>query len=240
LPWRADFTWTQRLAGIDLGAVDPQAIPLLSLGGAEGDAGVFSTVDDMYRWSRLTQGSALVSPALAKEIFTGNDGYGMGWVIGEQYGEQRWRHTGELPGYLSNVEIFPQQHITIVMMDNFDLNMRATTNALGLIALGKPYDMPVAGKLLTLTAAQIQPLLGAYRFADGRTLCVGHDPQFVTASVKGQFTAGLLALSPTRFYMPLSDGTAQFTLNGSSASAVNLRYDAVDHVATRVAPACSS
>jgi hypothetical protein len=91
---------------------------------------------------------------------------------------------------------------------------------------------------VTLTDAQRVPLIGRYRRRDGSVMTVSADPLGLVAAVPKAFTAGLIPLGPTRFYMPLSDGTATFALGPDGrAASVNLRFDGIDHVAVRIADA---
>jgi hypothetical protein len=93
--------------------------------------------------------------------------------------------------------------------------------------------MPVRGKVVTLTADQIAPLLGEYKQADGKVLAISMG-DMLTAKLTGRYTAGLIPLSPTEFYFPLADGRAIFTLgNDGKATQVNMRYSGADHIAMR-------
>jgi hypothetical protein len=94
--------------------------------------------------------------------------------------------------------------------------------------------MPVHGTVAALAPAEYARLEGVYAMADGRTLTVTKEKDLLTAKLEGRYTAGLIPLSPTRFYFPLGDGTVTFTLGeDGNASSVNVRYSAEDHVATR-------
>jgi hypothetical protein len=56
------------------------------------------------------------------------------------------------------------------------------------------------------------------------------------AVIPEQFTAGLIPLSPTRFYFPLGDGTMTFELAADGrAERVVGRYSGRERVAERVA-----
>lgn len=106
------------------------------------------------------------------------------------------------------------------------------------VVFGKPYDLPVRGRLATLDAAQFAALVGDYKTADGKTLKVYRetDYPFLTAEIKDQYVAGLIPLSPTEFFFPLGDGRAVFTLDPTGkASRVNMRFEGVDHLAVRAA-----
>jgi hypothetical protein len=98
------------------------------------------------------------------------------------------------------------------------------------IALGKPYDMPIKGAITTLTKEQQTALIGTYKLADDRLLSVAADGDSVSAEVKDHFLAGLIPLSATSFYMPMSDGTVTLSLGADGkARSVNLHYKGEDH-----------
>lgn len=226
-----ELGWDAYLAGVPLTEEHLEKQPMLPLTPPAGDAWLYSTVDDLYRWSTLMDGSPL-----AKEIFTpGLDNYGYGWFIDTSLGHRRYRHTGSLPGYVSQLIKFPDDKITIVILSNLDrAPMLHTGRNLMMISLGQPYDPPVRGKVVKLDDAQIQALEGEYKMEDGTPLTIHNSPRYLLAEKKGAFTAGLIPLSPTRFFMPLSDGVVTFTLDEHGvAQKVNLHYSAIDHVATR-------
>ena len=131
---------------------------------------------------------------------------------------------------------FPDDGITLVVFCNVDrARLSAVVREVSAIVLGEPWDMPVSGTVATLAPAEYARLEGVYRMADGKTLTVTKEPDLLTARLEGRYTAGLVPLSPTRFYFPLGDGTATFSpgADGKAAS-VNVRYSAEDHPATRI------
>ena len=95
--------------------------------------------------------------------------------------------------------------------------------------------MPVSGTVATLAPEDTARLVGVYAMADGKKLTVTKEKDLLTAALEGRYTAGLVPLSPTRFYFPLGDGTVTFSLGeDGQASSVNVRYSAEDHRATRL------
>lgn len=227
-----DIGWEKTVSGYPLTSGHLKKLKQLALNPPEGDAGLYSNIDDLNHWSNLMDGSSFIQEALAKEIFTpGTDAYGYGWIIDNVFGMKRLSHSGMLPGYTSELIKFPDSKTTIVILCNLD---RALINRIvrdiTAILYDKPYDMPVRGKLAHLTPAQITSLEGEYKNSNGTVLSVKNTPEFLTAAMKGRFTAGLIALSPTEFYFPLADGKVIFTLGESGkAVKVNLRMDGEDH-----------
>ena len=237
-----DIPWPQLLAGFRLGDV-ARAVAPLSLTPPAGDAGLFSTAGDLMRWNdrMLHPDGKVMTAALAREIIDGGAfGYGAGWVIGtDDARRRRFRHTGELPGYLSVSTMYPDDGLTFAILTNFTRS-RLSQIALALVAFanGKPYDPPASGNVVALTDMQRAALVGQYRFADGDVMTVAPDPLGLSAAIPKRYTAGLIPLSPTRFYFPLADGTMTFALGADGrASSVNARYSSTDHVAERITDA---
>jgi CubicO group peptidase (beta-lactamase class C family) len=236
-----DIGWEKTLGGVSLAAGHLQKLPQLPLSPPAGDAGLYSSLDDLYRWSQIMDGGMdggkLVPAEEAAEVFTpGLRGYGYGWFIDRAFNRRRARHNGILPGYVSDFIKFPEDKITIVLFSNLDrARLPNISRDVSAIALGAAYDMPVRGKVAKLTAAQIASLEGDYKTSDGATLTVRNKPDYLTAEVKGRFSAGLIPLSPIEFYFPLRDGRVVFTAGeDGKAVNVNMRYDGEDHLAERI------
>ena len=170
-------------------------------------------------------------PLAAKALTPGPFGYAAGWIVDRAFERTRQRHGGVLPGAVSSITRFPEDSLTIVVVTNQDrARIEKIVRDLTAIALGEPFDLPVRGKLATLTADDYARLEGAYDLGDGRAFVVKKDEDLLTVGLEGRFTAGLIPLGPTEFYFPLGDGRATFTLDASGrAEALNLRYDGADH-----------
>lgn len=229
--------WDKMLAGVSLTDGHLKRVANLPLTQPDGDAWLYSTLDDLYKWSIIMDGgTSLVSREAIAEIFKpGEFGYGFGWFVGKGFDRNRYRHNGALPGYISDFVKFPDDSITIIVFSNLDRGrMSSVVRDLTAITLGTSFDMPVRGKVVTLTKEQMAPLIGEYRMKDGTPLSVRVEDMLL-AELKGRYTAGLIPLSPTEFYMPLGDGRALFTLDASGKAAqVNMRYGGEDHIATRM------
>lgn len=234
-----DLGWSRLLAGVPLTEGHLKRVPHLPLTPPAGDAGIYSTVDDLLHWSRFMDGGKLVPDAEVTEVFTpGLDGYGYGWFIGPGFERPRYRHNGILPGHVSDMVKFPGDSITIVLLSNLDrARLDRIMRDISAITLGAPWDMPVQGAVVTLTPAQIASLEGIYRMSDGKKLTLKSDGEMLAAELEGRYTAGMIPLSPIEFYMPLGDGRTTFTLGADGrATRVNMRYGGEDHVAERSAP----
>jgi CubicO group peptidase (beta-lactamase class C family) len=235
----AGYTWGDlgwdRIVGGEPLEKHAERVGDLPLTQPDGDAWLFTTVDDLYKWSKLMDGSKLVPSRDVATVFKpGIDGYGFGWFIDQAYNRPRYSHTGALPGRLTYFAKFPSDSVTIIIVANVDHGrMSSVSRELSQITLGEPYDLPVRGKVVELTPDQLAPLVGEYKTADGRVLTVSVE-KMLMAKLSGRYTAGLIPLSPTEFYFPLGEGRAIFTLGPDGrATEVNMRYSGADHIARR-------
>jgi D-alanyl-D-alanine carboxypeptidase len=232
-----DWSWKRVIEGMILDASSIEERPMLPLTPPEGDAGLYSTVDDLLRWSLVMDGTGVIPAAdIAEALTPGLGNYGYGWRIDEEYGQRRLGHNGGLPGYISALVKYPSAKITIIILCNLDtVPLRRTSRDIAAIVLGKPYDLPVKGPVIALGDADRRRFAGQYRFDDGSILTVSAGPQALSAEVKGQFTVDLLPRSATDFIAPELDGTLTFRIDHEGfVTTVTLHYNGEDHVAVPV------
>ena len=92
---------------------------------ATGAAGIYSTVNDLFRWDESLYAAEPLSAATLQQMFTQqelNDGsqttYGLGWRVGRQNGLLEIAETGLLNGFTSRFSRFPDQHFLVVVLCN--------------------------------------------------------------------------------------------------------------------------
>ncbi len=90
-----------------------------------GDGGIYTNVDDMTRWDRALDGTALVDSATMALATTPPQlpagavtEYGFGWFVDTYRGEKRWRHTGETSGFHNAIMRFPARRLTVIVLTN--------------------------------------------------------------------------------------------------------------------------
>ncbi|GAA4312978.1 serine hydrolase domain-containing protein [Compostibacter hankyongensis] len=91
-----------------------------------GDGGIYSSVDDFYKWDQALYTPKLVKPATLKEIFTESSketptsAYGYGWYIDEKFGEKRVSHSGGTTGFSSYYVRYPDIRFSVIVFANQD------------------------------------------------------------------------------------------------------------------------
>jgi len=117
-------------ASLDLSApVPPDAVA---------DGGIFSTVEDLYRWDQALYTELLVPQALLDQMFTAqvaipesDSGYGYGWEITQTEGHSLYIHTGNIDGFKAYIGRLPDHQLTVILLLNqHDLRPRALGNGL--------------------------------------------------------------------------------------------------------------
>ena len=91
-----------------------------------GDKGIYSTVEDLYKWDQALYSQKLVKRATLKEAFTGTrlkkrkgEDYGFGWRIRQlERGDTIVYHAGLWHGYTSYLLRNPREHSAIIVLSN--------------------------------------------------------------------------------------------------------------------------
>lgn len=94
--------------------------------------GLYSTVEDLYRWIQAFHTDQYFSRDLFAPLFTPfisapsedhfaqDASYGYGWVIGERNSHRLIGHTGSYYGFCGFLEYYPDEQITIVVLSNLE------------------------------------------------------------------------------------------------------------------------
>ena len=119
----------------------PTAIP--------GDGGIYSTVDDLFKWDQALYTERLVHQSTLAEAFTpgkvqqGVSNYGFGWNIEEDGGSKYLWHTGSNAGFRAFISRRLADRITVIMLTNKGNSKRQDINtAIQNILADKPYVLP--------------------------------------------------------------------------------------------------
>ena len=89
--------------------------------------GIYSTVEDMYRWNEaLAQAGKVLSADSLKQMFTEypeatyqGQNYGYGVVISRQkFGRLLYYHGGGVEGFSSSIQRYPNERVCIVVLSN--------------------------------------------------------------------------------------------------------------------------
>jgi CubicO group peptidase (beta-lactamase class C family) len=95
-----------------------------------GDGGVYSSIDDLARWVHSLDLHTLLSAGEMRPAFTPvaapgvespdhtKAAYGFGWFLDPYKGHRRTWHYGETCGFLTALQRFPDERITVIVLSN--------------------------------------------------------------------------------------------------------------------------
>lgn len=90
-----------------------------------GDGGIYSSLQDLFKWDQALYTTRLVSAATRKEAFTPQiatdkpgKSYGYGWYLTEYHGSKQIWHSGETIGFRTRLVRIPEQQLTVIILSN--------------------------------------------------------------------------------------------------------------------------
>lgn len=121
------YGYTITEAGIDL---TDQSITSAVLG----DGGVYSSLNDLYKWDQALYTDKLIDENYLIESWTpgitsgGNEFlYGYGWHLEKRYNSEVVYHTGSTRGFRNIIYRIPAKHFTIVILTNRNSGPESST-----------------------------------------------------------------------------------------------------------------
>ncbi len=127
---------------------------------------IYSTTNDLSKWSKAISDKKILREATWILAFTPRiNNYGYGWQTGQFLGNKYVKHSGGYPGYMSEFIFYPDQKITIVLLNNFgtyDQNVWSVGMGISCILYNMPYDNWKARKEVNLPKEILQKQVGTY------------------------------------------------------------------------------
>jgi len=96
-----------------------------------GDGGVYTSLDDLKKWDHALTHHALLSAKEMEPALTppgrwrpedpngeATPLYGFGWYLDPYHGHRRYSHYGETIGFRNDIQRFPDDHLTVIVLCN--------------------------------------------------------------------------------------------------------------------------
>ena len=182
--------------------------------------GLFSNVEDLYRWSRALETDEILSASSRESMWTPvKDTYGYGWNIREPSPETLNRrvrmHGGRTPGYTACFARFPDDDLTTIVLSNNSMaDLCPMVNDLAAIVLDEPYVMPIARRAIRIDHAVLDRYTGRYRFTADATVTITREgDQLVVQAPPSPDRLQLFPESNTDFFLKTNDVQVVFETN---------------------------
>lgn len=83
--------------------------------------GLYSTVDDMFRWDQALAGGALLPSDLQSQMFRPfRNGYAYGWKVDSFFNRTVAFHDGLISGFATCILRFPSDRVTVIVLSNLE------------------------------------------------------------------------------------------------------------------------
>jgi len=139
-----------------------------------GSGSVWSSAEDLVRWTRALHGDLLTDGSRSK-LMPAAPGYGYGVSVFSRFGGRVVGHDGRISGYATDLAHHVDEDLTVVILSNVQSVCRDRIRmAVAAAALGEEVEAarPPALSDRTPPADELDPLVGRYAFGDALTVTV--------------------------------------------------------------------
>ena len=137
---------------------------------------LYSTVEDLYIWTEALATAKLVSEktmALMTTPFKSNYAYGL--TVREEFGRKLISHTGSIAGFTSFVGRYPNEKVTIIVLNNIvgtSVPAAIIARDLAAIVFGEQYQVMGEHKEIKVDPKIYDAYVGEYERSPGRTYII--------------------------------------------------------------------
>lgn len=203
--------------------------PFLDWSNKTGNGSLVSTVDDLYRFTEAIGSGKILKDATVKKYLIEGRGNRYGWFVRPRNGRRAMSSNGRSPGFTSELDIFPDEGIILVVLSNSYASVSQDPIAEGLsaILLGQPPPkvppmkaVGVPQTVLASYAAQYQ--YGPDYFVPNAKVTLKAEPGYLVLELPG-FRTPLVPISSTEFLERNFFGHLTVS-KGGDGSVSNLTY----------------
>ena len=194
----------------------------LTIVAADGAGGVWTTLDDMHKWTQNWKRNRLGSdPDMFKQMQTaakigGRDlPYGLAFFVDEFKGIKRIQHGGDYIGFHAQVCWYPEQDVLVTTMSNDGTqNAKTLNDKAAEIVLGEAIKQPAsaANQEIALDEKVLDDYIGVYDLA-GRLVEVTRDGAQLKVQVTGQPKLEVYASEKDKFFYKVVEARLEFVRN---------------------------
>jgi len=182
-----------------------------------GGGGLYSTIEDMYRWDRALYTEKLVKKSSLDKMFKPfkND-YGYGWKIEQQLNRKCIRHAGGIEGFAAQISRYPEDNACVIVLSNFQhAPVNDISRDLAAILFGENYELPADQKIVEVDPGIYDAYVGTYEFEPDNVLNVTKEDNRLFIAPPGQPEVEIFPESETKFLVKAFDAKITFVKNES-------------------------
>lgn len=184
--------------------------------------GIYTTTGDLYKWANAIAKRQILSRESWSEAFTPHlEHYGDGWWIDTLYGNRYIYHSGGLIGFMSSFRYYPDQDVTIILLNNFGFywqTLLQVNNALSAIVFNKSSELLSAHTLVDVDDSILKTYVGTYANGKNKVFITLKDHQLYaeSSSENGIPKLPIYAENESNFVLKDYDARLTFVKNEDS------------------------
>ena len=214
-----------------------------------GSASLQSTLRDLVRWDAVLNGNVLLTADSRKQMWTSGVlnngqaiGYGFGWEVSQASGHALITHNGAMNGFLSNIQRYPDDHLSVIVAVNQSDLADTRRIATGFARLYLPALRPTADGTAPALArpnqATVAAAAGYYEYWGNYMLALSPTANGFSARLGGGGPVEYVATADGRFWSD-DDATSLVPVRNASGTVTGMAVIGADgnrRVIARLAP----
>jgi len=209
-----------------------------------GAGGLYSSVEDLYKWDQALYSNVLLSTNSLTKIFTpynaeANDthpsGYGYGWNIHRLHNRNVVSHLGGIEGFSSLIHRYIDEKICIIILGNIEnLDRFRIAKGLAAILLGEEYQLPKKRTAITVDPSFYDQYVGRYKFDDGLIFHITKNNNRLFAGLNARDMTEIFPETKKDYFYRMSEVAISFTNNEFGQTAGLVLRDQLDNQAKKI------
>lgn len=190
---------------------------------AGGAGALYSTVEDLWRWTEALHSGKVISEAGLKSATTpvvlkngekASSNYGYGLAMNTYRGQDIIGHSGGLHGFITQLAYYPKQKMTIVMFSNSgNPEVNFDPNKIAEAVIWKEMDKQSSYAVSAVKPANLKQFTGRYDFGSIGVMQITTDADKLYAQLTGQAKYEIFPSAENEFFWKVVDAKIQFVKN---------------------------
>ncbi|GAA6621677.1 serine hydrolase [Scytonema sp. NUACC26] len=252
---RQEMILPHRASGYVFNGEAYQNVDFVHMSWPSGAGGMYSTIEDLYKWEQGLYTDAVLSESSREMMFTPKvaivekeDGkgvyHGYGGIICTHYERKLLYTGGGIYGFSTRIARYPDEQISIIVLTNIDAAavtpVVPIANDLAAILFGKPYDLPKQRQEIELDPTIYDTYVGRYELESGLVITITKESNRILTQWAEEERVEMFPESPTKFFLKTINAQRTFIVDETGrASRVILHQGGLDrgggeHTAIRV------
>jgi CubicO group peptidase (beta-lactamase class C family) len=182
----------------------------------QGAGALYSTTEDLLKWEQALFGGKLLKPASLEKMTTPfKDNYAFGLQVDTAGGHKVIEHSGGIEGFNTILAYYPDDKLTIVVLENANgaAPPGAIATKLAELGHGGTVRLPGERKEITLDSKTLSRYTGAYQMASGANMVITLENDQLSSKLGPQRPIPIFPESQSMFFPKVVDAEIEFAKN---------------------------